>query len=103
PEPLDVNDEADEADEDEIWARLVAAYGEQPDPETGRWPATGGDTAYDAPGDTPPGGARSDGARSGDARPGDELPRDERKGPVKEAPDPALPEQDQPNLSLIHI
>ncbi|MEV0265970.1 hypothetical protein AB0I49_32180 [Streptomyces sp. NPDC050617] len=54
-------------DEDAVWAALVAAYGEQPDPETGRWPATGGDE-----------------------------PDDERKGPVKEAPEPALPEQDQP-------
>ncbi|WP_367139995.1 MULTISPECIES: hypothetical protein [Streptomyces] len=33
----------DPLDEDAAWAELVAAYGEQPDPETGRWPATGGD------------------------------------------------------------
>ncbi|MFH8785508.1 hypothetical protein [Streptomyces roseoverticillatus] len=35
----------DPLDEDAAWAELVAAYGEQPDPEKGRWPATGGDNA----------------------------------------------------------
>ncbi|KNB52728.1 hypothetical protein [Streptomyces caatingaensis] len=33
----------DPLDEDAAWAELVAAYGEQPDPEKGRWPATGGE------------------------------------------------------------
>ncbi|MGK5729875.1 hypothetical protein [Streptomyces sp. URMC 124] len=33
----------DPLDEDAAWAELVAAYGEQPDPATGRWPATGDD------------------------------------------------------------
>ncbi|MBT2386862.1 hypothetical protein [Streptomyces sp. ISL-11] len=37
----DRDDSRDPLDEDAAWAELVAAYGEQPDPETGRWPATG--------------------------------------------------------------
>ncbi|MBH1936219.1 hypothetical protein I5Q34_18395 [Streptomyces sp. AV19] len=40
----------DPLDEDAAWAELVAAYGEQPDPDKGRWPATGGaDAAAAAP------------------------------------------------------
>ncbi|WP_058044794.1 hypothetical protein [Streptomyces roseifaciens] len=38
----------DPLDEDAAWAELVAAYGEQPDPATGRWPATGDDTGTPA-------------------------------------------------------
>ncbi|GGX96003.1 hypothetical protein [Streptomyces hiroshimensis] len=38
----------DPLDEDAAWAELVAAYGEQPDPETGRWPATGDDAGTPA-------------------------------------------------------
>ncbi|GAA2930448.1 hypothetical protein GCM10020221_27760 [Streptomyces thioluteus] len=41
----------DPLDEDAAWAELVAAYGEQPDPEKGRWPATGGED------ETPPAAA----------------------------------------------
>ncbi|MFF4155591.1 hypothetical protein [Streptomyces sp. NPDC001678] len=37
----DRDDSRDPLDEDRAWAELVAAYGEQPDPEKGRWPATG--------------------------------------------------------------
>ncbi|GAA2724997.1 MULTISPECIES: hypothetical protein [Streptomyces] len=39
----DRDDSRDPLDEDRAWAELVAAYGEQPDPEKGLWPATGGD------------------------------------------------------------
>lgn len=38
----------DPLDEDAAWAELVAAYGEQPDPEKGRWPASGEETAEPA-------------------------------------------------------
>ncbi|MFF4225265.1 hypothetical protein ACFYZH_20725 [Streptomyces abikoensis] len=45
----DRDDSRDPLDEDRAWAELVAAYGEQPDPEKGRWPATGDlDEAKDA-------------------------------------------------------
>ncbi|GAA0408068.1 hypothetical protein [Streptomyces luteireticuli] len=37
----DADHDRDPLDEDAAWAELVAAYGEQPDPEKGRWPATG--------------------------------------------------------------
>ncbi|MFI9200766.1 hypothetical protein [Streptomyces sp. NPDC053048] len=37
----DRDDSRDPLDEDRAWAELVAAYGEQPDPEKGRWPASG--------------------------------------------------------------
>ncbi|RLV09039.1 hypothetical protein CTZ27_05945 [Streptomyces griseocarneus] len=37
----DRDESRDPLDEEAAWAELVAAYGEQPDPETGRWPATG--------------------------------------------------------------
>ncbi|QLE71713.1 hypothetical protein FGW37_08940 [Streptomyces rectiverticillatus] len=43
----------DPLDEDAAWAELVAAYGEQPDPATGRWPATGDDTPAGAGKDAP--------------------------------------------------
>ncbi|MEV4742678.1 hypothetical protein [Streptomyces sp. NPDC049555] len=39
----DRDDSRDPLDEDRAWAELVAAYGEQPDPEKGLWPATGDD------------------------------------------------------------
>ncbi|MCD9142114.1 hypothetical protein [Streptomyces albireticuli] len=37
----DRDESRDPLDEDAAWAELVAAYGEQPDPATGRWPASG--------------------------------------------------------------
>ncbi|MEU2871279.1 hypothetical protein ABZ769_19015 [Streptomyces olivoreticuli] len=37
----DRDESRDPLDEDAAWAELVAAYGEQPDPEAGRWPASG--------------------------------------------------------------
>ncbi|MCC3769084.1 hypothetical protein [Streptomyces sp. UNOC14_S4] len=37
----DRDESRDPLDEEAAWAELVAAYGEQPDPEAGRWPATG--------------------------------------------------------------
>ncbi|MEU1313478.1 hypothetical protein ABZ419_31935 [Streptomyces cinnamoneus] len=43
----DRDESRDPLDEDRAWAELVAAYGEQPDPEKGRWPATGGDVSDD--------------------------------------------------------
>lgn len=36
----DRDESRDPLDEDAAWAELVAAYGEQPDPEAGRWPAS---------------------------------------------------------------
>ncbi|MGK5544699.1 hypothetical protein ACSNOH_08205 [Streptomyces sp. URMC 127] len=42
----------DPLDEDAAWAELVASYGEQPDPEKGRWPATGDDAAPAEGGET---------------------------------------------------
>ncbi|MEU4211424.1 hypothetical protein AB0F13_15740 [Streptomyces sp. NPDC026206] len=36
----DRDESRDPLDEDRAWAELVAAYGEQPDPDKGRWPAT---------------------------------------------------------------
>ncbi|WP_171171186.1 hypothetical protein [Streptomyces sp. I05A-00742] len=50
----DRDDSRDPLDEDAAWAELVAAYGEQPDPEKGRWPATGGDGAPAPPADEAP-------------------------------------------------
>ncbi|MFI9718693.1 hypothetical protein ACIHFE_03420 [Streptomyces sp. NPDC052396] len=40
-------------DEDAAWAQLVASYGEQPDPEKGRWPATGEDEPEPEPAPRP--------------------------------------------------
>ncbi|MEV4438595.1 hypothetical protein AB0K09_06150 [Streptomyces sp. NPDC049577] len=37
----DRDESRDPLDEDAAWAQLVAAYGEQPDPDKGHWPATG--------------------------------------------------------------
>ncbi|GHG72067.1 hypothetical protein [Streptomyces griseocarneus] len=48
----DRDDSRDPLDEDRAWAELVAAYGEQPDPEKGRWPATG--DVEDGPGEESP-------------------------------------------------
>lgn len=50
----DRDDSRDPLDEDRAWAELVAAYGEQPDPEKGRWPTTGDlDEVKDAAPETP--------------------------------------------------
>ncbi|MGW1075290.1 hypothetical protein [Streptomyces sp. NPDC002537] len=37
----DRDESRDPLDEEAAWAELVAAYGEQPDPAAGRWPASG--------------------------------------------------------------
>ncbi|MEV8476669.1 hypothetical protein [Streptomyces sp. NPDC051173] len=50
----DRDESRDPLDEDAAWAELVAAYGEQPDPEAGRWPASGDLT------DPPPGPAEGE-------------------------------------------
>ncbi|MFF4738046.1 hypothetical protein ACFY2W_19495 [Streptomyces sp. NPDC001262] len=41
----DRDESHDPLDEEAAWQQLVAAYGEQPDPEKGLWPATGGENA----------------------------------------------------------
>ncbi|MFI0741276.1 hypothetical protein ACH4PU_24835 [Streptomyces sp. NPDC021100] len=63
----DRDDSRDPLDEDAAWAELVAAYGEQPDPEKGLWPATGDDTRPTAP-EPPPAPAAPTAPPSG--RPG---------------------------------
>ncbi|MBB4892828.1 hypothetical protein FHS39_001839 [Streptomyces olivoverticillatus] len=64
----DRDESRDPLDEDAAWAELVAAYGEQPDPEKGRWPASG-DIVDDEPGAVaaPPG---EEPPRATPARPG---------------------------------
>ncbi|MGW1198327.1 hypothetical protein ACWD4B_21185 [Streptomyces sp. NPDC002536] len=41
----DRDESRDPLAEEAAWQQLVAAYGEQPDPEKGLWPATGGEDA----------------------------------------------------------
>ncbi|MEU8546796.1 hypothetical protein AB0C81_07280 [Streptomyces roseoverticillatus] len=53
----------DPLDEDAAWAELVAAYGEQPDPEKGRWPATGDEAG------TPPGAGEGEAEKDASAGP----------------------------------
>ncbi|MFF4216201.1 MULTISPECIES: hypothetical protein [Streptomyces] len=64
----------DPLDEDAAWAELVAAYGEQPDPEKGRWPATGGDAEAGA------GAAAAEGEAEKDAPAGPAPSREEPPG-----------------------
>ncbi|MGK5642164.1 hypothetical protein ACSNOK_28190 [Streptomyces sp. URMC 126] len=63
----DRDDSRDPLDEDAAWAELVAAYGEQPDPENGRWPATGDEEAASA---ATPTAAEPPPAPGGSDRPG---------------------------------
>ncbi|MEU1814199.1 hypothetical protein ABZ543_03285 [Streptomyces roseifaciens] len=70
----------DPLDEDAAWAELVAAYGEQPDPATGRWPATGDDTGT-------PAGAGKDAA--------------EKDAPGKDASPEPSPAREEPPGSFI--
>ncbi|MFI1967768.1 hypothetical protein BLA24_00940 [Streptomyces cinnamoneus] len=81
----DRDESRDPLDEDRAWAELVAAYGEQPDPEKGRWPATG-----DGGDEKPPSPERADGPE----RPGSFIvyapgvgPRDGGTPPVGAAED----------------
>ncbi|MCC3778654.1 hypothetical protein [Streptomyces sp. UNOB3_S3] len=71
----DRDDSRDPLDEDRAWAELVAAYGEQPDPEKGRWPATGD----------------LDEAKAKDAAP--ETPAVRPEPAPEEKPPPAAPER----------
>ncbi|MFF7727894.1 hypothetical protein [Streptomyces sp. NPDC008001] len=74
----------DPLDEDAAWAELVAAYGEQPDPDSGRWPATG-----DMPDPAPEAGA------------GEEPGEEDRPGPRKAGPGPA-PREEPPGSFIVY-
>ncbi|MEU5050959.1 hypothetical protein [Streptomyces sp. NPDC021096] len=85
----DRDESRDPLDEDRAWAELVAAYGEQPDPDKGRWPASG-DIA-----DTPrsPAGAEGPDApepspKAGTA-PRSEATKENETGPTGDAPEDA--------------
>ncbi|EME98363.1 hypothetical protein J7W19_08380 [Streptomyces mobaraensis NBRC 13819 = DSM 40847] len=90
----DRDDSRDPLDEDAAWAELVAAYGEQPDPEKGRWPATGDDegpapTAAPAATEPPP-------APDAPARPGGFIVYAPGVGPRDTpAPDPLDEDDDE--------
>ncbi|WP_424887848.1 hypothetical protein [Streptomyces sp. XH2] len=75
----------DPLDEDAAWAELVAAYGEQPDPEKGRWPATGDD-------DAPAGAGAGTGAGAGES----EAEKDDSAGP------PPAPREDPPGSFIVY-
>ncbi|MFI9309252.1 hypothetical protein [Streptomyces triculaminicus] len=91
----DRDDSRDPLDEDRAWAELVAAYGEQPDPDKGRWPATG--DVEDGPDGGTPAAPKTPGAQKPAApgRPGSFIVYAPGVGPrASSTPDPASGDAD---------
>ncbi len=91
----DRDDSRDPLDEDRAWAELVAAYGEQPDPDKGRWPATG--DVEDGPEGGTPAAPKTPGAKKPAApgRPGSFIVYAPGVGPRDSStPDPASGDAD---------
>ncbi|MEU7133896.1 hypothetical protein [Streptomyces sp. NPDC046261] len=95
----DRDESRDPLDEDRAWAELVAAYGEQPDPDKGRWPASGdiADTPRSPAGaegpDAPEPSPKSAGAPEPGTGPAGETPEepDAASSPPSEPATPSKP------------
>lgn len=91
----------DPLDEDAAWAELVAAYGEQPDPAKGRWPASGDVTDELDDRERAEDPAAADGAEDSGASDGPDTSGDDRDGTTKAAT--AAPGQpDRPGSFIVY-